>query len=144
MARAYSDAAYNVGLQMPLPGNSGTAILFTPQKGTASETKAHTTTLLPFGFGRAVTLKRLAYCVTTALTGAGQTLALDIYNGATSVGSLSVTTQAAGVTVYSSSDLDSAVAANGYIRILGIATTTASDANAAVGQISIVYQESYA
>lgn len=139
----YSDSRFNTIQQMPIWGNSGTALLVTPQAGTGAETKTHTTTLLAQGFGRAVKLKKLVYTVTTALTGAGCSLALDVYKNTTSVGSLAVTTQTAGQVVASSSDLDVAFASTDYIRVLAKSTTTASDANSAVGFLSATYEEAF-
>jgi len=125
-----------------LPGNAGTAIILTPQKGTASETKTHTTTLNPFYFGKmAVRLKRLQYLVTTAATAAGQTLALDVYKGTSSVGSLSVTTESAGSQALMSSDLDVELTATDYIRVYAKSTTTANNSNSAVGTLWITWEE---
>jgi len=127
-----------------LPGNAGTAQILTPQAGTGSETKTHTTTLNPFYFGgMKVKIKRLQYAVTTAQTGTGCNLALDIYNGTSSVGSLSVTTQTAGAVVQSSSDIDSTVESTGYIRLYAKSTTTGSDANSAKGMIYVTYAEEF-
>ena len=137
---SYDDGSWGATHQYPLMGNAGTAHLLTPQKGTGSETKTHTTTLLGEGFQRAVKIKKLNYVVTTAQTGAGNNLSLDVYNGTTSVGNLSLTTEAA-LTVATSSDINSTVTAGGYIRVIAKSTTTASDANAAVGRLSVTYQE---
>lgn len=130
--------------QATLPGNSGTTPLFTPQKGTGSETKTHTTTLLPFGFGgRSVKLKKLSYVVTTVQTGTGNNVVLDLYVNTTSKASLTITTNTALSVNYSSSNIDADVGATDYIRILGLATTTASDAVPAIGQISVTYEENF-
>ena len=130
--------------QSQLPGNAGTTCLFTPQKGTGSETKTHTTTLKEFSFGgRSVKLKKLSYIVTTAQTGAGNNIVFDLYVNTTSKASLTVTTQTANAIVVSSSNIDETVGATSYIQIKGLATTTASDANAAVGQLSITYEENF-
>jgi len=143
MARSndsYSSGAFGATHQMPLMGNAGTALLITPQAGTSAATKTHTTTLLGEGFQRAIVLKKLVYAITTAQTGAGNNLDLDVYNGTTSVGSLAVTTEAA-LTVATSSDINSTVTAGGYIRIIAKSTTTASDANCAIGRLHATYQE---
>lgn len=126
--------------QVTLPGNAGTTFICTPQKGTASETKTHTTTLDPFGFGRPVKLKRLVYTVKTAQTGAGNNLTLDVYVGTTSKGSLSLTTETA-LSVVTSSVFDEVLTATDYIRIYAKSTTTASDANSAIGYLAMQYQD---
>lgn len=142
--RTYEAPQFQARYQALLPGNSGTALLCTPQKGTTGETKTHTTTLLPFGFGRGVILKRIAYCVTTAQTGAGNNLSIDLYNGATSVATLAITTQTAGQTIYSTADINSTVTASGYCRALLLSTSTASDALPAIGFLSVTYEELFA
>jgi len=140
---SYADPKYGVSHQHMLTGNDATTMLFTPQAGTGAETKTHTTTCDPWAPGRAITLKKIQYQVKTAATGTGNSLALDIYSGTTSVGSLAVSTTAALGIVQSSADLDVAVAATSYIRVLAKSTTTASAANAATGQIGITYQETF-
>lgn len=137
---SYDDGSWGATHQLPLMGNAGTTNLVTPQKGTTAETKTHTTTLLGEGFGRAVKIKQIIYDITTAQTGAGNNLTLNLYNGTTSVGSLSFTTEAA-LTIRTSSAINSTVTAGGYIRVLALSTTTASDANSAVGRLSVTYQE---
>jgi len=134
---------YNVLHQQILPGNDYTTLLLTPQAGTAAETKTHTTTLKPWYPQRKIKLKKLAYIIDTAQTGSGCNLALDVYNGTTSVGSLSVTTETAGQKVEMSADIDEEVEATDYVRIIAKSTTTASDANSAKGMLSITYQEAY-
>lgn len=140
--RVYSDPSLGAIRQIHLPGNAGTALLVTPQAGTGAETKTHTTTLDGIGFGFKAKVKKLVYCIKTAQTGAGNNLTLDLYNGTTSVGSLAVTTNAA-LAVMTSSDIDTIVAAGGYIRVLAKSVTTASDANSAVGFLFATYQEMY-
>lgn len=140
---SYADAKYGVIHKHMLTGNDAATMLLTPQVGTGAETKTHTTTCDPWAPGRAITLKRIQYQVKTAQTGAGNNLALDVYSGTTSVGSLAVTTTAALGIVQSSADLDVDVAATGYIRVLAKSTTTASDANCAIGQIGVTYQETF-
>jgi hypothetical protein len=118
--------------------------LFTPQKGTAAETKTHTTTLLPFNFGgRSVKLKKLAYQVTTVQTGAGNNVTFDVYVNTTSKATLAITTDTALSVCVSSANIDETVGATDYIRIYGKATTTASDAVPAIGQLSITYEENF-
>jgi hypothetical protein len=128
-----------------LPGNGGTAVILTPQAGTGSETKTHTTTLQKFWFGgRRVNLKRLQYIVTTVQTGAGNNLTLDLYVGTTSKATLALTTETAGVAGLSSSDINEAVESTDYIRVIAKATTTASDQNTAIGTLHITYEELFA
>jgi hypothetical protein len=128
--------------QAHLPGNGGTAVILTPQAGTGAETKTHTTTLQKFWFGgRRVNLKRLQYIVTTAQTGTGDNLSLDLYVGTTSKATLAITTETAGAAGLSSADINEAVESTDYIRILAKSTTTASDDNAAIGTIQLTYEE---
>lgn len=139
----YSDSRFGMEQHMPLAGNSGTALIVSPQAGTGAETKTHTTTLLNQGFGRAIRLKRLVYTVTTAQTGAGCNLALDVYKNTTSVGSLSVTTQTAGQTVIGSTDLDVAFASTDYIQVCAKSTTTANLSNSAKGFLACIFEEQF-
>lgn len=128
--------------QVQLPGNGGTAFILTPQAGTGSETKTHTTTLQKFWFGgRRVNLKKLQYIVTTAQTGAGNNLTLDLYVGTTSKATLALTTETAGARGISSADINQAVESTDFIRIIAKAVTTASDQNAAIGTIHLTYEE---
>lgn len=143
MGNFYDDPKFGVAQQVVLPGNDLTTLLLTPQAGTGAETKTHTTTLKPWFPQRNIVLKKLAYIINTAQTGAGNNLALDVYNGTTSVGSLAITTQTAGALVEMSSNLDSNVDNDGYMRVIAKSTTTASDANAALGQLLATYQERY-
>ena len=140
---SYTDARYNVPHRHALTGNDAATMLLTPQAGTTAETKTHTTTCAPWHPGKKITLKKLQFAVNTARTGAGCSLTLNVYNGTTSVGTLSVTDDAANSLVEQAADMDSVVAADGYVRILALSTTTASDANAAVGQMAITYQETF-
>lgn len=139
----YSDQKYYVKHQHMMTGNDASTMLLTPQAGTGAETKTHTTTCDPWTPGRAITLKKLTYQVKTAQTGAGNNLTLNVYKGTTSVGTLALTTEAALSINAQSADMDIAVAATEYIRIYALSTTTASDANAATGQLSITYQETF-
>jgi len=131
--------------QANLPGLAGTANILTPQKGTGSETKTHTSTLLPFFFGgRRVKLKKLSYVVTTAQTGAGNNLTLNLYVNTTSHATLAMTTETAGTQCIQTANMDEVVEATDYVRILALSTTTASDANSAVGQLFLTYEELFA
>lgn len=141
---SYADPKYGVSHQHRFTGNDAATLLLTPQVGTGAETKTHTTTCEAWNPGRAITLKKLSYQVKTAYTGAGNSLALNVYNGTTSVGTLAVTSTAANGIVTQTADMDSNVAAGGYVRILALSTTTASDAQNAIGQISCTYQETIA
>ncbi|MDI6789405.1 MAG: hypothetical protein QME44_01760 [Thermodesulfobacteriota bacterium] len=139
----YSDARYRTLQQVILPGNDQTTMLNTPQAGTAVETKAHTKTMAIWAPGRNITLKKLCYTIVTAQTGAGNNMTLDLYKGATSVGTLAVTTTAALGRVAQSADMDVAVADTDYLRIYAISTTTASGANCATGVATLTYQEAW-
>lgn len=143
MADSYSSPRWaSVQHQIPLSGNDHTTLLLTPQAGTGAETKTHTTTLKPEHFATAVKIKTLIYSVNTAYTGTGCSLALDLYVGTTSKGSLSVTSEAAGA-LATSSAINAEVAAGGYIQLIAKSLTTASTANSAIGKPSVVYEESF-
>jgi hypothetical protein len=139
----YDKSKWRVNQQHMLTGNDAATLLFTPQAGTSAATKTHTTTCEIWAPGRAITLKKLNYAVKTAQTGTGCNLTLNVYNGTTSVGTLAITSTAANGIAVQSADMDSDVAATGYVRIIGLSTTTASDANSAIGQIGVTYQETY-
>ena len=141
---SYSNGRFQVVQSVPLTGNNAATMQLTPQAGTGAETKTHTTTCDIWAPGNAITLKKLSYAVDTAQTGTGNNLTLNVYNGTTSVGTLAVTSTAANGVVTQAANMDSAVAATGYVRILALSTTTASDANSAVGQLTLTYQETYA
>ena len=140
---SYSQSRYSTLHEAQLTGNDAATLLLTPQAGTGAETKTHMTTCEIWAPGRAVKLKRLKYAVKTAQTGTGCNLTLNVYNGTTSVGTLAVTSTAANAVASQSADMDSAVAATGYVRIIALSTTTANAANSAVGQIFLTYQEAY-
>lgn len=138
---SYANPKFGVSHQHRFTGNDAATMLLTPQAGTGAETKTHTTTMEPWNPGRAITLKKLSYQVKTAYTGTGCSLAIDVYSGTTSVGSLTVTSTAALGIATQSSDMNVAIASTGYVRLIAKSTTTASDANCAIGQISCTYQE---
>ena len=140
---SYSQSRYSTLHEAQLTGNDAATLLLTPQAGTTGETKTHTATCEIWAPGRAVKLKRLKYAVKTAQTGTGCNLTLNVYNGTTSVGTLAITDTAANGVATQSADMDSAVAATGYVRIIALSTTTASDQNSAIGQIFLTYQEAY-
>jgi hypothetical protein len=144
MSNFYDSERYGVVQQVVMGGNDLTTLLFTPQAGTAAETKTHTTTMKPWFPQRNITLKKIGYIIDTAQTGAGNNLTLNLYNGTTSAATLAVTTQTAGELVESSADMDEDIDSDGYIRFTGLSLTTASDANCAYGQIVVTYQERYA
>lgn len=141
--KSYADQGLNAVQTLPLKGNDSATMLLTPQKGTGSETKTHTTTCKFESMGRKAILKKLVYLVETAQTGAGNNLAIDIYKNGASAGSLSVTTETAGTPCVSSA-LDIELAAADSIRLYLKSTTTASDANCAIGNAYALYSERYA
>lgn len=140
---SYSDSRFEANHQHMLTGNDAATLLLTPQDGTATETKTHTTTCEVWCPGRAITLKKLAYTVKTAQTSAGNNLTLNVYRNTTSVGTLAVTTTAASATAVQSADMDIKLAATDYLRVVALSLTTASDANCATGQLSVTYQETF-
>jgi hypothetical protein len=139
----YDDQKYWTLQQHMLTGNDAATMLLTPQAGTGIETKTHTTTCEVWAPGRNIKLKKLNYAVKTAQTGTGNNLTLNIYKGTTSVGTLAVTTTAANGIAVQSSDMNVDVLPTEYLRIIALSTTTASDANAAIGQIGVTYQEDF-
>ena len=133
--------------QAALPGLAGTANILIPQQGTGTETKTHTSTLLPFFFGgRRVKLKKLSYVVTTAATGStGCSLTLNVYIGTTSHATLVVpVTSTAAECVIQAANMDEVMEATDFVRILALSFTTASSANNAAGQLMLTYEEIYA
>lgn len=144
MGEFYDDDKFGVSQQHMFTGNDAATLLLTPQAGTAAATKAHTTTGEPWFPQRKINLKKLSYAVKTAATGAGCSLAVDVYKGTTSIGTLAVDQEAALAKVEQSADMDIEVATTEYLRLIHISTTTASDANSAIGQIGMTYQEKYA
>lgn len=139
----YDDQKYWTLQQHMLTGNDAATMLLTPQAGTTAETKTHTTTCEVWAPGRNIKLKKLNYAVKTAQTGTGNNLTLNIYKGTTSVGTLAITTTAANGIAVQSSDMNVDVLPTEYLRIIALSTTTASDANAAIGQIGVTYQEDF-
>jgi len=140
---SYDDARFTTLQKHMFTGNDAATMLLTPQAGTGAATKAHTTTCEPWFPGRAITLKKLQYQVKTAQTGTGNTLALDLYKNTTSVGTLAVNAEAALAVAQSASDMNVDLVATDYLRVIAISTTTASDANSAIGQLGLTYQESF-
>lgn len=138
----YSSPRWGVSHFRDLTGNDRTTLLFTPQKGTGAETKTHTTTMKAHTFTKPVKIKYVIYQVDTAQTGAGNNLALNLYVNTTSSAQLALTTEAA-LAICTSSELNVSVTAAQYIVMYGLSTTTASDANAAIGQITLVYEEEF-
>ena len=138
----YDEARYTGLRIMRLSGNTDATLLLTPQVGTASETKTHTTTLKPFAFGRKIKLVRIFALVDTTYTGAGNNLSLDLYDGTTSKGNLALTSEAANA-VATSSDINEEIANDGYCRIIAKAVTTQSDESPAIVKLFAEYQEMY-
>lgn len=141
---SYADGKYGVSHSHQLTGNDATTMLLTPQPGTTAETKTHTTTCEPWCPGRAITLNKLRFQVKTAQTGTGNNLTLNVYKNTDSVGTLAITTTAALGIVAQAANMDIDMVATDYLRIIALSTTTASDANAAIGQMGITYQETFA
>ena len=139
----YDDDFYGATKQHALTGNDAATMLLSPIAGTGAATKAHTTTCETWAPGRAITLKKLNYNVKTAQTGTGNNLALNVYKNTTSVGTLAVTTTTALGIAVQSADMDITMAATDYLRVICVCTSTASDANGAIGQLGITYQERF-
>ena len=137
---SYANPKYSVIHQHRFTGNDASTLLLTPATGAAG---AYSFTCDPWNPGRAITLKKLSYQVKTAQTAPDNNLEIEVYNGDTKVGSLTVTSTAAKGIVTMPADLDSKIAADGYVVLVAKSTTTASGANSAIGQASITYQETY-
>jgi hypothetical protein len=140
---SYSSDQYKTVQEHMLTGNTAATMLLTPQAGTGSETKTHTTTCQPWMPGKAVTLKKLSYRVSTDQTGTGNNLTLNVYKGTASVGTLAVTATAELASATQSADMDIDLTTTDYVRIIALSTTTASDSNAAIGEMSLTYQDKY-
>ena len=141
---SYANPKYSVIHQHRFTGNDASTLLLTPATGTAG---AHSFTCDPWNPGRAITLKKLSYQVKTAQTVSDNDLEIEVYNGevndANKVGSLLITDTPANGIATMPADLDSKIAADGYVVLVAKSTTTASGANSAIGQASITYQETY-
>ena len=144
---SYANPKYSVIHQHRFTGNDASTLLITPLEGTASAPETRSFTCEPWNPGRAITLKKLSYQVKTAQTASDNNLEIEVYNGevndANKVGSLVITSTAAKGIVTMPADLDSKIAADGYVVLVAKSTTTASGARPAIGQASITYQETY-
>jgi len=144
---SYANPKYSVIHQHRFTGNDASTLLITPLEGTASAPETRSFTCEPWNPGRAITLKKLSYQVKTAQTAPDNNLEIEVYNGEVNdvnkVGSLVITNTAANGIVTMPADLDSKVAADGYVVLVAKSTTTASGENSAIGQASITYQETF-
>ena len=140
---SYANPKYSVIHQHRFTGNDASTLLITPLEGTATAPETRSFICEPWNPGRAITLKKLSYQVKTPQTAPDNNLEIEVYNGDTKVGSLTVTSTAAKGIVTMPADLDSKIAADGYVVLVAKSTTTASGANSAIGQASITYQETY-
>jgi len=144
---SYANPKYSVIHQHRFTGNDASTLLLTPLAGTATAPETLSFTCEPWNPGRAITLKKLSYQVKTAQTAPDNNLEIEVYNGEVNdvnkVGSLVITNTAANGIVTMPADLDSKVAADGYVVLVAKSTTTASGENSAIGQASITYQETY-
>ena len=144
---SYANPKYSVIHQHRFTGNDASTLLITPLAGTTAAPETRSFTCDPWNPGRAITLKKLSYQVKTAQTAPDNNLEIEVYNGEVNdvnkVGSLVITNTAANGIVTMPADLDSKVAADGYVVLVAKSTTTASGANSAIGQVSITYQETF-
>ena len=141
---SYANPKYSVIHQHRFTGNDASTLLITPLAGTTAAPETRSFTCEPWNPGRAITLKKLSYQVKTAQTAPDNNLEIEVYNGDVKVGSLIVTSTAAKGIVTMPADLNSKIAADGYVVLVAKSTTTASGANSAIGQASITYQETFA
>ena len=144
---SYANPKYSVIHQHRFTGNDASTLLLTPLAGTTAGTETQSFTCDPWNPGRAITLKKLSYQVKTAQTAPNNNLEIEVYNGevndANKVGSLVITSTAANGIVTMPADLDSKIAADGYVVLVAKSTTTGSGQNSAIGQASITYQETF-
>ena len=140
---SYANPRYSVIHQHRFTGNDASTLLITPLAGTTAAPETRSFTCEPWNPGRAITLKKLSYQVKTAQTAPDNNLEIEVYNGDDKVGSLIVTSTAAKGIATMPADLNSKVAANGYVVLIAKSTTTAQNENSAIGQVSITYQETF-
>jgi len=145
---SYANPKYSVIHQHRFTGNDASTLLITPLEGTTAAPETRSFTCEPWNPGRAITLKKLSYQVKTAQTAPDNNLEIEVYNGDAinndnKVGSLLITDTAAKGIVTMPADLDSKIAADGYVVLVAKSITTAVDANSAIGQVSITYQETF-
>jgi len=144
---SYANPKYSVIHQHRFTGNDASTLLLTPIAGTSTALE-NSLTCDPWNPGRAITLKKLSYQVKTPRTDSGSSLEIEVHNvdvnnGDVKVGSLVITGTAANGIVTMPADLDSKIAADGYVVLVAKSTTTASGARPAIGQVSITYQETF-
>ena len=139
---SYANPKYSVIHQHRFTGNDASTLLLTPIAGTSTALE-NSLTCDPWNPGRAITLKKLSFQTKTPQTALYNNLRINVHNGDVQVGSLLVTNTAAKGIVTMPADLDSKVAADGYVVLVAKSTTTASGANSAIGQASITYQETF-
>ena len=140
---SYANPKYSVIHQHRFTGNDASTLLITPLAGTANAPETRSFTCDPWNPGRAITLKKLSFQVKTPQTALYNNLRINVHNGDVQVGSLLVTDTAAKGIATMPADLDSKIAADGYVVLVIDSTTTASGANSAIGQASITYQETF-
>jgi len=145
---SYANPKYSVIHQHRFTGNDASTLLITPLEGTTAAPETRSFTCEPWNPGRAITLKKLSYQVKTPQTDPDNNLEIEVYNGDAIngdvlVGSLLITDTAAKGIVTMPADLDSKIAADGYVVLVIDSTTTASGENSAIGQASITYQETF-
>jgi len=139
---SYANPKYSVIHQHRFTGNDASTLLLTPIAGTSTALE-NSLTCDPWNPGRAITLKKLSYQVKTAQTASDNNLEIECYHGDAKVGSLVITNTAANGIVTMPADLDSKIAADGYVVLVAKSTTTAANENSAIGQASITYQETF-
>jgi len=140
---SYANPKYSVIHQHRFTGNDASTLLITPLAGTANAPETRSFTCDPWNPGRAITLKKLSFQVKTPQTALYNNLRINVYSGTVKVGSLLITDTAAKGIVTMSADLNSKIAAGGYVVLVAESTTTASGENSAIGQASITYQETF-
>ena len=142
LARSYSDPTFGAEKYLAIIGNAGTTPLYTPTHGSASGLTT-VDNLLPqvVPSTESIIVKRITYIVKTA--GAAATdITIRLLNGTTSVGEMTVTTEAAG-SVITSSEINAIIAASSKIDWQVITHTTASADQPSIGFLGIIYQDQF-
>ena len=142
LARSYSDPTYGANLYLPIIGNAGTTPLYTPTHGSASGLTT-VDNLLPqvVPSTGSIIVKRIIYIVKTA-GAAASNVRFHLYNGTSSVGNMTVTTEAAGA-IITSSEINAVIAPGSTIDWTVVSNVTASADQPSIGFLGLIYQEQY-
>ena len=146
--QGYQSDVWAVRHSQSLSGNARTTLRWTPSAATGTanpSTMSNTGKHEIVGGTRAARIKKLVFLVDTETTAADATTSkvnFLVYQNTTAKGTLSVNAQAA-LAVVTSSDLDIDLAAGDYIRIYSNSIQTGSDKAAAIGALTVLYEERF-